>query len=315
MPAMLKLYNKHLRLTIIFLIGVGGLGISEARAASLTWKYTADSNNDGVEGGSVGTGTTPGYEMYGMAYGYDAASNRYYVAVNSNLPLAGISNSSADGGTIAYGDVFLNFTGKNFHAIQSTNKLFAVRFANNGSTSKPLGLYKNVTAASNTSTNVGFDSLEQYKNRVVNAGGNPSLGSLDTKGTTSGTWDYFDNNGTASASILNVIGTGKKVENDGFSSLNTAALQALGLDLSGNGQTLGSEVYGFSFNASALGFSNQSVDLAAHLFAECGNDGMGFVDHIAFGPEPGAEVPEPTAISGLVALGLMLKGYKSKKRA
>jgi hypothetical protein len=309
MPAMLKLYNKHLRLAIIFLIGVGGLGISEARAASLTWKYTADSNNDGVEGGSVGTGATPGYEMYGMAYSYNAASNRYYVAVNSNLPLAGISNSSADGGTIAYGDVFLNFSGKKFYEIDSTNRnqLFAVRFANNGSMGQPLGLYKNVTAASNTSTNVGFSSLEQYRDRVVNAGGTPSLGDLG--------WDYFDNDGSAPTPIANVIGSGEKVENDGFRSLNATALQALGLDLSGNGQNVGSEIYGFSFKASALGFSDSPQDLAAHLFAECGNDGMGFVDHIAFGPEPGAEVPEPTAISGLVALGLMLKGYKSKKRA
>jgi hypothetical protein len=309
MPAMLKPYSTQLRLAIIFLIGVGGLGISEARASSLLWKYTADSTNDGVEGGSVGTGATPGYEMYGMAYSYDRTSNRYYVAINSNLPLAGIDNSDADGEKITYGDVFLNFTGKNLHEIDSTNnnKLFAVRFANNGSTSKQLGLYKNVTATSNTTSNVGFTSLEQYKNRVVNAGGTPSLGSLD--------WDYLDNNGSADTSILNVISSGDKIEKDGFRALNTAALQSLGLDLSGNSQTVGSEVYGFSFKASALGFSAQTLDLNAHLFAECGNDGMGFSDHIAFGPEPSAEVPEPSAIAGLVTFGLIFKACKSRKRA
>jgi hypothetical protein len=312
---MLNLNKLSVGFTSLVLLGIGCLGASEAKA-TLLWKYTDDSPNDAVDGSTVGGGATPGYEMYGMAYGYDRKLDRFYVAVNSNLPLAG-SDTDASGGNIVYGDLFLNFTGKQFHEINSTNndKLFALRFASNDGNATSNGLYEKVTAKSVTSINSGFGSLEDYKSTVVNAGKTPSLGGIDSLGTTSGTWDYFDNNSTASTPILNVIDTGTKVGGDGFQALTDSALTSLGLDLNGFG-AYGTQTYGFSFKASALGFAvGDERKFVAHLFAECGNDGMGFNGDLGQVVAPGVEVPEPSILAGLITLGLILKGCKGRKRA
>jgi hypothetical protein len=296
---MLKLSGLYLGFTSLFILGLSGLGALEAEAAPDRWDFTSDNGNDGLPSG-LGT---PNYEMYGIHHGYDSGMDRFYVAIDSNLPLAGIGNTGAGGGNIAYGDMILNFNvGQSFGSISSAanDKVFAVRFAANdkGST---LGLYKNVKTTSVTTDNVGFETLEKYKKA---AGANADLGAVS--------WDYFNENfdeNTTSTPILNVIETGDKVADDGFEVLDETALKNLGL----SSPKQGSELYGFSFKGSALGLSGQK-DFIAHLFAECGNDGMAF--HGKFiETSPSTEVPEPSSIAGLVAMGLIFKGCKHKKRA
>jgi hypothetical protein len=307
---MLKINSLFLGFSSLFILGLSGLVASEAKA-TLLWKYTNDSPNDAVDSSGVGTGATPGYEMYGMAYSYDQKMDRFYVAINSNLPQVGF-DKDASGGNIVYGDVFLNFADtKSFN--NANGNLFAVRFADNDGSVTEKGLYKNVTAKSVTTTNYGFASLEDYKQT---AGTAASLGDIDNSGTSSGTWDYLDNNGSNPTEILNVIASGEKVTDDGFASLNELDLKGLGLDF---GTSVGSQTYGFGFNASALGFAaGDSKDFVAHLLAECGNDGMGIEGHIAFTDTsniPSTEVPEPSALASLVTLGLVFKGCQDRKRS
>ncbi len=262
----------------------------QAVAASLSngWNYAIDSFSDGVTGAQIGGGE---FEFYGIAV--KETSDTAFIAINSNLSLAGYADPFAQRGNINYGDLFFNFSGQNFNTANANGSLFGIRFAEgNDSGVATTGVYSNVTAKNVTEINSGFSSLNRYNDRVQSAGGTPSMGDV------SATDPYFEQNGT----VLNSIATGTKVGE--INSLTPAALSALGLNF-GQFNAKGSQTIGFSFNKSAM----PSGNYVANLFAECANDAIAIKS--SFDTAPAEAVPEPSTIFGTLA-GLSILAAKRK---
>ena len=211
----------------------------KATAATLSngWNYAIDSFSDGVTGPQIGGGE---FEFYGIAV--KETSDTAFVAINSNLSLAGYADSAAQRGNINYGDLFFNFSGQNFNTANANGNLFAVRFAaGNDSDVATTGVYSNVTAKNVTKTNDGFANLNQFNTVVASQGGTPSMGDL------AATDSYFEQ--TCNWTVLNSIAAGKKVGE--INSLTPAALTALGLNFA-QFKAVGSQTIGFSFNKSSM---------------------------------------------------------------
>jgi hypothetical protein len=254
------------------------------------WNYAIDSLTDGVTGGVIGTNGA--FEFYGMAMREN--DSQIFIAINANLPLTGYEYINSTNGSIAYGDLFFNFSGNNFQTASENSDLFAIRFAQvNDSGVEDLGVYSNVTAKNVTQTNSGFSNLQQYTNYVSANGGIPSMADLAIDDP------YFAQ--TGEGKILNEIASGNKMGDIAF--LNNIDLSLLGLDFSYFNST-GSQTIGFSFNRSLL----PSGSFIAHLLAECANDGIALTGQLA---QPQVEelktVPEPSGIIGTIifALGLV----------
>ncbi len=266
----------------------------QAVAATLSngWNYAIDSFNDGVTGAQIGGGE---FEFYGIAI--KETVDTAFIAINSNLSLAGYADPFAQRGNINYGDLFFNFSGDNFNTANTNGSLFGIRFAEgNDSGVATTGVYSNVTAKNVTEINSGFTNLTQYNTRVQSAGGTPSMGDV------SATDPYFEQNGT----VFNSIATGTKVGE--ISSLTPAALSALGLNF-GQFNAKGSQTIGFSFNKSAM----PSGNYVANLFAECANDAIAIKS--SFTKESSEPVPEPSTIFGTLAgLGILAAKRKLKRQ-
>ena len=266
----------------------------KATAATLSggWNYAIDSFTDGVTGPQIGGGE---FEFYGIAV--KETSDTAFVAINSNLNLAGYADSAAQRGNINYGDLFFNFSGQNFNTANANGNLFAVRFAaGNDSGVATTGVYSNVIAKSVTQLNSGFTNLTQFNTRVQSAGGTPSMGDL------SATDPYFEQNGP----ILNSIAAGTKVGE--INSLTPAALSALGLNFA-QFNAVGSQTIGFSFNKSSM----PSGQYIANLFAECANDAIAIKG--SFSQDSAEAVPEPSTIFGtLVGLSILAAKRKLKRQ-
>jgi hypothetical protein len=266
----------------------------KATAATLSngWNYAIDSFSDGVTGVQIGGGE---FEFYGIAV--KETSDTAFVAINSNLSLAGYADSAAQRGNINYGDLFFNFSGQNFNTANANGSLFGIRFAEgNDSGVATTGVYSNVTAKSVTEINSGFSSLSKYNDHVKSAGGTPSMGDV------SATDSYFEQNGT----VLNSIATGTKVGE--INSLTPAALSVLGLNFS-QFNAVGSQTIGFSFNKSSM----PSGQYIANLFAECANDAIAIKG--SFSQDSAEAVPEPSTIFGtLVGLSILAAKRKLKRQ-
>ena len=270
----------------------------KATAATLSngWNYAIDSFNDGVTGGQVGGGD---FEFYGIAI--TETSDTAFIAINSNLSLAGYAASGAERGNVNYGDLFFNFSGQNFNTASANNSLFAVRFADgNDSGVATTGVYKDVTAKSVTQTNSGFSNLNQYNTLVASQGKTPSLGDL------AATDPYFEQ--TGNNTILTSIATGTKVGDIEF--LTAATLSALGLNFP-QFNAVGSQTIGFSFNKSSL----PSGDFIANFLAECANDALAIKGKFTPLTPPGKvePVPEPSTWLGTF-VGLSFLGMGAAKR-
>lgn len=264
----------------------------QAVAATLSndWNYAIDSFNDGVTGSQIGGGE---FEFYGIAV--KETSDTAFIAINSNLSLAGYADPFAQRGNINYGDLFFNFSGQNFNTANANGSLFGIRFAEgNDSGVATTGVYSNATAKNVTEINSGFSNLNRYNTRVQSAGGTPSMGDI------SATDSYFEQNGT----VLNSIATGTKVGE--INSLTPAALSAIGLDF-GQFKATGSQTIGFSFDKSAM----PSGNYVANLFAECANDAIAIKS--SFTKESSEPVPEPSTIFGTLA-GFGILGIGAAKR-
>lgn len=276
--------------TAVLLITSGGLQQAPAAAATLNggWNYAIDSFTDGVTGTRVGGGE---FEYYGIAI--KETSDRAYVAINSNLSLAGYADPLADRGNVNYGDLFFNFSGQNFNTANTNRSLFAIRFAaGNDSGVATTGVYSGVAARNVSRTNIGFMNLNQYNTRVVSAGGTPSMGDLAADDP------YFQQ--TGNWTVLNSIAVGNKVGEISFLAPETLSL--LGLDFA-RFNALGSQTIGFSFDKSAM----PSGSYIANFFAECANDGIAIKGSF----EP---VPEPSTVLGtLVGFGILGIGHAKRK--
>jgi hypothetical protein len=281
--------SLHWTYSVAIFCAIFALPQPKATAATLSngWNYAIDSFNDGVTGGQVGGGD---FEFYGIAI--KETSDTAFIAINSNLSLAGYANPLAQRGNINYGDLFFNFSGQNFNTANGNGSLFAVRFAaGNDSGVATTGVYRDVTAKNVTQTNSGFSNLNQYNTRVASQGKTPSIGDLDA------TDPYFEQ--TGNWTVLNSIATGTKVGEINF--LTPATLSALGLNF-GQFNAVGSQTIGFSFNKSSM----PSGNYIANFFAECANDGIAIKGSFE-------TVPEPSTWFGTL-VGLSFLGIGAAKR-
>ncbi len=245
------------------------------------WNYGIDSFADGSGGES--------FNIRGIAV--KETSNSIFVALTGGMPLTGVANSGAADKNIGWGDLFLNFTNKNFTTASTQKSLFGVRFAGtNDSQAGTTGLYGNVKGASVTNVNHGFGSLQQY----YNAG----FDKANTQGTDIATkaaaYNYF-----GTGTILNVIDSGAN-KLGGIQSLSAAALNSQGLDFGFFKEAKGTQTLGFSLNKSDLGLADGNYNYMASIFLECGNDGVALNGKV--------DVPEPGSFAGLALVGLTLLG-------
>jgi hypothetical protein len=257
--------------------------ISPAQAVP-TWQYAFDLFNDGYTGGSFGASSS--FEFYGMAVAED--ENSIFLALNSNLKMDGYNLSSASGGVVDWGDIFLNFSGKDYNTAIADGDMFGIHFVGNSDSGvSENGLYKVNTAANVASTNVGFTTLQKHTNHKNRQG----VGNVTH--TT-----YFD----ASASLKNVILDGDKIGDIAF--LDSTQLAANGLNfLAQNAGAVGTQTFGFSFSKKDLP-GGLSGDLIATIFAECNNDGIGIVAKVnpSIPETPVEDVPEPASMLGLLTI-------------
>lgn len=274
-------------------------GLQQAPAAAATlhggWNYAIDSFSDGVTGTHVGGGE---FEFYGIAI--KETSDKAYIAINSNLSLAGYAAPGTERGNVNYGDLFFNFSGQNFNTANTNRSLFAIRFAEgNDSGVATVGVYSHVAAKSVTSTNLGFRNLNLYNTLVAAEGGIPSMGDLAADDP------YFQQ--TGDWTVLNSIAVGTKVGEISF--LTPETLSVMGLDFA-NFNATGSQTIGFSFDKSAM----PSGAFIASFFAECANDAIAIKGSFQPGVDPDIEpVPEPSTVLGtLVGFGVL--GVANAKR-
>lgn len=231
-------------------------GKSLAASFHQGWNYALDSFNDGVSGNIIGP--QGAFEFYGLAVKEEG--NTIFVALNGNLPLAGDPNPNVTNGSIAWGDLFFNFSGKNFLNASNNQELFAIRFSKfNDSRVPELGVYRNVQAKSVTRENSGFTNLELYSNTVISGGGTPTMGDLAVDNP------YLEY--TGSDNILNSIATGEKIGDVSF--LDSPSQALLGLDFV-RFHAVASHTIAFSFTKDLF----PSGSFIAHVLAECANDGM-----------------------------------------
>lgn len=248
------------------------------------WVYAIDSFSDGTEGATVGA--TSAFEFYALAF--KQTGDRLIFAINSNLPLDGYPSESARNGAVSYSDLFLNFTSTDFAS--ANGSLFALRFDPKNDTSVGVGVYSNVTATSLSPENTGYSRLSDYNNQVAASGG--------TMGYGDATATYFN----AEQPAFTTIATGTYLGD--VSSVSNLA--ELGLDFGAVG-AVGSQTFGFSVAKAIF----PTEDFIAHVFAECGNDGMVLMATIAPPslpdvPPPTEEVPEPTSLIAIGLIGLAI---------
>jgi hypothetical protein len=244
------------------------------------WNYSIDSFNDGTEGGTIGQNSK--FEFYGMAY--KQVGNQVIFAINSNLARTGYDYRNSAGGNIGYGDLMLDLTGTG-NLNNANGNLQAVHFAPNDM-NRTVGLYDAVTAKSVATANAGYGTTNSHTNTVSRLGGTASYGEMAANTS------YINGN----AAALNVINTG--TFKGGITQLTD--FSGLGLDF-GHFNATGTQTFGFSIDKSLL----RKGSFVASLFAECGNDGMILTGKI---------VPEPSAMIGLTAVGLMAGASQLRKR-
>ncbi|NJO46185.1 MAG: PEP-CTERM sorting domain-containing protein [Oscillatoriales cyanobacterium RM2_1_1] len=170
------------------------------------WNIVLDSFKDGTDG--VGVGSASAYEIFGIAMKQE--QNRISVAINANIPLLGNSNAHAADGNIGWGDLFFNFSGKNFKDAGAAGELFGVRFAGtNDSGAANLGVYGNVQAKSVSQDNSGWGSFSSYQSWVESNNRDKTPGATGTK---QGAVGFGDLNATEARQYLTEETVAKQVK-------------------------------------------------------------------------------------------------------
>ncbi|MBE9116638.1 PEP-CTERM sorting domain-containing protein [Lusitaniella coriacea LEGE 07157] len=266
------------------------------------WNYSIDSFSDGSGGSN--------YEIKGFAVTETADS--VYVALTGGTPLTGTYASGAADKNIGWGDMFFNFSGKDFATAEAEGNLLGVRFAStNDSGVDQVGLFSNVATKSVTGENNGYGSTRRYYDSGYNK--------ANTMGTDIATADeaysylYGDdvaaNPTRSNTTVTNVIDSGNFVGE--INLLTGAQLAAQGLDF-GNFGANGPQTFGFQLDKSMLGgvLPGGINSFMAHVLLECANDGVALAGNIDI-PVQEQDVPEP---AGLLSLGFAgLAFLKSRK--
>lgn len=267
------------------------------------WNYGIDSFRDGISNGDLG-GV---FEMYGLGIKQDG--DTIYVGIDGRFPLTGGRPlASALNGSIAWGDLFFNFTGNALANAQGN--LFGVRFASDNDASvTPLGLYRNVAGRNIAPQNNGFASYAAHAQEVLSQRGLPALGELtDAEART-----YLNN------ASWNVMSAGQQVADSVFEALDSAALSTLGFDLNGalggvlpaQSPTYGAtrQTFGFKFTRG----EGMVGDFVAHVFAECLNDGIAVRGNFTPEGDQPKSTPEPLSLLGLIGVGAALSARSRRK--
>jgi hypothetical protein len=252
--------------------------VLNANAAELgtNWNYQYDAAGDG-SGGSA-------YDIRAMAM--TIRDNKLFVAINGGASLDGVQYNGAKNGTISWGDLFFNFSGKNFNDAVAAGQMYGIRFASSNDSPVALGLYSGVTTQSVATQNVGYSSLQQYYDH--------GFGKDQTQGSALATKDAALNY-YGTGSIQNSIASGTKIGD--VTLLTAQTLSAMGLNFGAN---MGSQTFGFSIDRSLL----PSSSFLANVYMECGNDGMAYSASAA---------PEPMTMGG-AALGIAAIGGLKRMR-
>lgn len=222
-------------------------GVSQVLGASQAingWQYSHDAMNDNTDGYL--------YDIGGLA---TKQTNDYvYFVINGNTPLQG-TGFDRDARQVNYGALFFsNNSHSSFESAQTAGDLFAINFTgSNESGVNELGVYQSVVGKSVGINNFGHRTYDNYAN-MVNPNVDNFFGDLDADSP------YFN-----PEQGYNVIGTGKKVQNDGFTFLTADELQAEGFDQS---QFAGENSIAFKVKQSALQYQPPLREQAEDLEVE-----------------------------------------------
>jgi hypothetical protein len=290
MKTMLKVTVATL-MSSVAALGMVAASSDGANAQSLNngWSYQYDAIGDG-SGGSK-------YDIKGMAM--SVQGDKLFVALTGGTPLAGVKDRGALGGSIGWGDLFFNFSGKNFNDAAAAGQLFGVRFASANDSKVGLGVYSGVSTTSVAVQNDGYRNLDHYYTASKGA-----FNKQNTQGTAIATRAAANSYYGATGSIQNVIASGNKVGNVNL--LTAQALSTLGLSFSGSAAK--DNTFGFSFDRGAL----PGGSFLASLFLECGNDAIAFSGSSAAAPEP---TTMAGAALGIAAIGGLKRARRRKESA
>jgi len=215
------------------------------------------------------------------------------IGISSNLPFGGAPFSGVRNGTVAWGDMFFNFSpDQNFEDALADGHVYGVRFAGANDSPVDVGVYQVKSVQSVSAFNQGFASLSAY---LSNSGTqNPTLGNVYDLDDAA--FSYLPQN--KSDNIINTV-TGGSLSD--VEKLNDLELSSYGFDFDSNLAQTGSQTYGFKFDASKL----PGGKFIAHLWAECFNEGTAFEGEVA-------SVPEPTSAAALAVVGALAWTRKRK---
>ena len=238
------------------------------------WTYSIDAFDDG-SGGEA-------YEIKGLAV--KETTDAIIFSIAGGADLGGVDTEGPTDGNIGWGDLMLNFSGEDYNTAADRGALFGIRFADtNDSGVGGTGLYKVSQAVALYADNNGYGSLRQYYDAGFSRPN--TMGDIATE---QAAFDYFGE----LTEVRSNIGEGQPL--GALTLLTDQEAAAAGLDFA-------------AFDADAPYTHTVSVDrdllpkrnFIASIFLECINDGVAlFSDR--------EDVPEPSAVGGLIAAGLMV---------
>ena len=302
---MRSLLPKWLSYTAISLAALPMIGnTTQAAQFHQGWNYAIDSPNDSLgtrPDESIQAGETI-YEIFGMSFKDDVATDSIWFAVSTNLPLYGYNlpnpflrvdgqQFEVEDSNIGWGDLFLDFSGTgNLKSASDANQLFGIKFAiNNDSLVPTLGVYSGASVASVTTTNAGFSNLANNNNVLSSLTGGTRSASMGDRA-----WNdsYFapyittGSYGNPASWMPNVLASGTKIGE--VTLLNRENLVKAGLDPSFSGlfSPTGAEIFGFRIPKALLPVG----DFIATLLTECINDGIALTSKLV-PPAPAPPAP------------------------
>lgn len=264
--------------------------------------YTQDSTTDGE--GRVSNGVSA-FELFGT--GYVQEGNHLIVGISSKLSLGGEAFNNVLNDTVAWGDMFFNFSpDDDFNTALGNGDVYGVRFAEGNDSSVDVGLYKVDATKTVSGQNRGFNSLQAYRNAASDAtlGDVFDLedGSVLNNGTNYNNFTYLPKTGANRSSTQSLIHEGVKLGD--VDVLDETQLSNYGFDFANNitrEDVPNAKTYGFKFDVSNL----PGGSFIAHLWAECFNEGTAFKGEVA-------SVPEPTSALALAVVGAVAWTRKRK---
>ncbi|MEO0867856.1 MAG: XDD3 family exosortase-dependent surface protein [Cyanobacteria bacterium J06642_11] len=245
------------------------------------WTYSIDAFDDGAGG--------EGYEIQGLAI--KETQDHLYISVSGESTLTGVDSLEAEDGNVGWGDILFNFTGQDINA--ANGELFGIRFAvTNDSGVSQIGVFGAVTAQSVAATNSGYDSLQLYYQD-----GWERPNTMGDLATVDAAYGYMG----ATVPALSSIAEGTFL--GGIDLLSSQEAISAGLDFD-QFSAGGLETHTMQLDRSLL----PGGDFIATLLMECANDGIALLSRLTTQENSAQDVPEPSAVLGLLAMGLVVRG-------